>query len=287
MKLLKNLQLILELFGKIVLHIIHLVQILLKWHKTLINYLKQNLKKLLIQVIISNSNLHFFFLVNGNSGVQSQKTIQELEKKMKEMEKTIQNLKSGASGSSSTIEDSTSTTTEEVKITPVVKIPKEVVKRKKTTPVVDSRPMLFEEKKLLSANISELDAVKLTKVVEIIQSRAPKASSQSVESEIEIDLDKLDAVTLRQIEKYIKTALGSKRKTYVKTKPKPIQTSTASSTSTSSVVKQETSQLPPPPQTISKIEQNRKLESSSSDSSSSDSDSDSDEEKKSNPQEGK
>jgi len=59
---------------------------------------------------------------------------------------------------------------------------------------------------LLSSNISKLDSMKLAKVVEIIQSRAPKASSQATETEIEIDLDKLDNVTLRQVEKFVKSA---------------------------------------------------------------------------------
>jgi len=80
--------------------------------------------------------------------------------------------------------------------------------------------MTFEDKNLLSSNISKLDSLKLAKVVEIIQSRAPKASSQANETEIEIDLDKLDNVTLRQVEKYVKTASMSKSK-----KSKPVSKS--------------------------------------------------------------
>jgi hypothetical protein len=76
---------------------------------------------------------------------------------------------------------------------------------------MDSRQMPFEEKKKLSNNISRLDSNKLAKVVEIIQSRAPRASSQATETEIEIDLDKLDNVTLRQIEKYVKQSLTKSR----------------------------------------------------------------------------
>eukprot|EP01080_Neovahlkampfia_damariscottae_P000199 gene199-4445_t len=221
-------------------------------------------------------------VVEEINGEYTQKKMAEMQKKMKEMEKELLLHKSGGSA----VVNSESPITEEIKVTPV-KIQKEV-KRKRATPVVDSRPMSFEEKKLLSANIGQLDPIKLTKIVDIIQSRAPKASSQSVEQEIEIDLDKLDAVTLRQIEKYIKTTLtGSKKKNYVKTS-KSLSTPPSTTTSTSSLVKQETvtqQQLPPPPQTISNQEQNTKLESSSSDSDSSSSDSDSDDEKNSNAQE--
>jgi len=101
-----------------------------------------------------------------------------------------------------------------------VKKPKQNNQKKKKPPshVIDSRYMTFDEKKRLSANIGRLSSDKLARVVEIIQSRAPKASSQANESEIEIDLDKLDAVTLRQLEKYVKSALSvAKRK---RSKPK-------------------------------------------------------------------
>jgi hypothetical protein len=77
--------------------------------------------------------------------------------------------------------------------------------------LLENKQMTFEEKKKLSDNISKLDSNKLAKVVEIIQSRAPKASSQATETEIEIDLDKLDNVTLRQIEKHVKSALNKNR----------------------------------------------------------------------------
>jgi len=83
---------------------------------------------------------------------------------------------------------------------------KKKIPAKNINPSMDSRQMTFEEKNLLSSNISKLDSMKLAKVVEIIQSRAPKASSQATETEIEIDLDKLDNVTLRQVEKFVKSA---------------------------------------------------------------------------------
>lgn len=84
-------------------------------------------------------------------------------------------------------------------------------KRTKKTVPVDSREMNFEEKKVLSENIEKLDPDQMVKIVQIIQQRAPKASSQANESEIEIDLDKLDAVTLRQLEKYVHTCLNKKK----------------------------------------------------------------------------
>ena len=71
--------------------------------------------------------------------------------------------------------------------------------------------MTFSEKSLLSESISLLNSEKLARVVSIIQSRAPKASSQANDKEIEIDLDKLDAVTLRQIEKFVKSNVKKKR----------------------------------------------------------------------------
>jgi len=95
------------------------------------------------------------------------------------------------------------------------KVPKQPTRpKRKTTPVLDARPMTFEEKKRLSEIIGTLDSDKLAKVVEIIQSRAPKASSQSTSdsTEIEVDLDKLDAVTLRQLEKFVKTCNQTKRR---------------------------------------------------------------------------
>jgi hypothetical protein len=76
---------------------------------------------------------------------------------------------------------------------------------------VDSRPMSFEEKKVLSSDITKLTVDMLQRVVEIIQSRAPTASSQANDMEIEIDLDKLDATTLRELEKYVKGAIGKKK----------------------------------------------------------------------------
>jgi hypothetical protein len=107
---------------------------------------------------------------------------------------------------------------------------------KKAPSVQDARQMSWDEKKRLSTNIGALPADKLQRVVDIIQSRAPKASSKANEMEIEIDLDKLDAVTLRTLEKFVKSALSSKKKSSSKkAKPKtavPSMEGTSSATGT-------------------------------------------------------
>jgi hypothetical protein len=104
--------------------------------------------------------------------------------------------------------------------------------RKKTPS--DARPMTFDEKKKLSSDITKLTVDMLQQVVEIIQNRAPKASSQANELEIEIDLDKLDPVTLRTLERYVKSALSSKKKKKggSKSKSKATTEGTSSATST-------------------------------------------------------
>lgn len=84
-------------------------------------------------------------------------------------------------------------------------------------PVVDSRPMTFEEKKELSELIGKLNNDQLARVVEIIQLHAPRDDYASqTETEIEIDLDQLDAVTLRELERFSKESLG-----LIKTRRKP------------------------------------------------------------------
>ncbi|KAL9644512.1 hypothetical protein ABK040_009376 [Willaertia magna] len=75
---------------------------------------------------------------------------------------------------------------------------------KKPTP-----SMSYVEKKLLSENISKLNGENLQTVINIVQNRAPKASSNTGESEIEVDLDKLDYETLRELEAFVSTQLTS------------------------------------------------------------------------------
>jgi hypothetical protein len=69
-----------------------------------------------------------------------------------------------------------------------------------------SKQFSFDEKRVLSENINMLPPESLGKVVAIIQQRMPHLAQNSTE-EIEIDLDILDAGTLRALEKYVKSVL--------------------------------------------------------------------------------
>jgi hypothetical protein len=75
----------------------------------------------------------------------------------------------------------------------------------------DSRPMTFQDMKNLSTQIEQLTSQDLARVVDIIRSRAPKASSQANNSEIEIDLDALDPVTLRILESFVNECMNVRR----------------------------------------------------------------------------
>lgn len=62
-------------------------------------------------------------------------------------------------------------------------------------------PLTFDEKKALSVAINNLDQGNLTRVVEIIQARMPLGSS---DEEIELDIDSMDNLTLRDLQAFIK-----------------------------------------------------------------------------------
>jgi len=65
--------------------------------------------------------------------------------------------------------------------------------------------MSFEEKRQLCISINRLDPKNLGKVIQIIHSGSQdffRTTNQDVE-EIEIDLDSLDASTLRELERYV------------------------------------------------------------------------------------
>lgn len=62
-------------------------------------------------------------------------------------------------------------------------------------------PLTFDEKKALSVAINNLDQTNLTRVVEIIQARMPLGSS---DEEIELDIDSMDNLTLRDLQGFIK-----------------------------------------------------------------------------------
>lgn len=61
-------------------------------------------------------------------------------------------------------------------------------------------PLTFNEKKALSVAINHLDQENLTSVVEIIQARMPLHLQ---DEEIELDIDALDTLTLRDLQKFI------------------------------------------------------------------------------------
>lgn len=61
-------------------------------------------------------------------------------------------------------------------------------------------PLTFDEKKALSVAINKLDQANLTRVVEIIQARMPLGIH---EEEIELDIDAMDTLTLRDLQKFI------------------------------------------------------------------------------------
>lgn len=66
-------------------------------------------------------------------------------------------------------------------------------------------PLTFDEKKALSVAINNLDQGNLTRVVEIIQARMPLGSS---DEEIELDIDSMDNLTLRDLQSFIKDVSG-------------------------------------------------------------------------------
>ena len=68
---------------------------------------------------------------------------------------------------------------------------------------VEMGELTFEEKRELSARINQLDPDKLAKVVQIIAERMPLGSHSSNE-DIEIDIDSLEVVTLRKLQKFVK-----------------------------------------------------------------------------------
>ncbi len=67
----------------------------------------------------------------------------------------------------------------------------------------DNRPMNFDEKKKLSLAINNLPSENLGMVVKIIHERMPHLTGSG--EEIEIDIDSLDAPTLRHLERYVKS----------------------------------------------------------------------------------
>lgn len=90
------------------------------------------------------------------------------------------------------------------------------------------RDMTFEEKRLLSVNISNLPPENVGKIVQIIHQRRPELA-QNASDEIEIDIDSLDTGTLRSLERYVKQCLSKrKRRSALDVEAKLLQAQVAS-----------------------------------------------------------
>ncbi|KNC80795.1 hypothetical protein SARC_06858 [Sphaeroforma arctica JP610] len=74
-------------------------------------------------------------------------------------------------------------------------------------PKEDTKPMTFMEKKTLSLNINRLPGSRIAKLVSIIQTCIPELANCPAE-ELEIDIDSLDPLTLRELEKYVNSAMA-------------------------------------------------------------------------------
>lgn len=147
--------------------------------------------------------------------------------------------------------------------------------KKASTSEITITEMSYEEKKVLSANIGKLSEPEfLTQVVRIIQSRAPKASSKASEDVIEIDLDKLDNITLRELESFVNSHLpaAGKHKKAATTTKKKRKTSPAKSDKKSKKTKKEEKNVETESSGSSATD-NSASESSASETDSSDSDS--------------
>lgn len=74
----------------------------------------------------------------------------------------------------------------------------------------DARPMTFEEKKKLSHAINNLPSENLGMVVKIIHERMPQLTASG--EEIEIDIDALNPITLRHLERYVRSVTQKNRR---------------------------------------------------------------------------
>jgi len=86
------------------------------------------------------------------------------------------------------------------------------VKRGRPPAQEDTRPMTLDEKRALSIGINSLPSIHLGKVIQIINDRMPNLTNSSTPGEIEIDIDALDAGTLRALERFVKTSIHKKGK---------------------------------------------------------------------------
>eukprot|EP00960_Hanusia_phi_P009265 267907-Hanusia_phi.AAC.1 len=99
---------------------------------------------------------------------------------------------------------------------------------KKKAPVAANKIMTFEEKRDLSMNIQKLNGEQTDQIIAIIRKR--QASVLADDEEIEIDIDSLDNITLRELQKFVEDCL-------VKSRLKPAAASSSKSAASSTAVR--------------------------------------------------
>lgn len=76
----------------------------------------------------------------------------------------------------------------------------------------DAKEMTYDEMRQLSLNINKLPGDKLERVVRIVEMREPSMKKNSKLDEIEIDFETLKVATLRELEKYVSSALKKQKR---------------------------------------------------------------------------
>jgi hypothetical protein len=76
----------------------------------------------------------------------------------------------------------------------------------------EATPLTQREKQMLKDDIFKLPPEKLGPVVDIISKSMPKSQQQNDQDEIEIDIDKLNIPTLRELQEYVRKALAAIRR---------------------------------------------------------------------------
>mmetsp|Transcript_25915 Transcript_25915/g.45723 ORF Transcript_25915/g.45723 Transcript_25915/m.45723 type:complete len:194 (-) Transcript_25915:122-703(-) len=130
--------------------------------------------------------------------------MQEMQRQMQQMQETIVMLQR-------------QTTQTEVQMQAQLTAPPAAARPSKKE---DTRPMTHEEKMALSQAISQLPNEKLSRVVEIIKERMPALQNED-DQEIEIDINALNAPTLRHLQRYVKSCTSRKRKSAPAQQPSP------------------------------------------------------------------
>ena len=140
-----------------------------------------------------------------------EETIKNLQSSMKSIEKEVERLKKEKEileKNNKKVEKTTK------KITPAKKKTPTTSKNNTKNPPKkeDARPMNLKEKHELSVSINNLDPENLGEVVKIISERMPELANNTAPDEIEIDIDALDAITLRHLERFVKSCQIKRRR---------------------------------------------------------------------------